>query len=296
MLDYRPPQLQPQRDLLRGRFAVQAKLHEALLGDIWLCQDRQEDNRLVAVKRVHLELSRRALAHGLPIDDPCNEGHAVDTLRMLGPHENVVQVHQHFRENDSWFLVMEHCAGGDLCHTLERLPQNRLPEIQALPLFASIARGVRLVHANGIAHRDLSLENVLLAHTDGSIGIPKICDFGLSTKADQECCGLVGKPYYMAPEIVAGARYDPRAADVWSLGIMLFVMLTGSPLTRIASGNDPALIALKKFGVDAILDAWHLRNRVSIETVQLLVGMLKIDPTARFTVEDVVEHPALQLP
>jgi serine/threonine protein kinase len=182
--------------------------------------------------------------------------------------------------------------------TLEREPRNRLPEVQALPLFKQIFQGVRFLHTNGIAHRDLSLENVLLSHNNngggaGAFGTPKICDFGLSTDSDQTCRERVGKNYYMAPEVVAGDAYNPRAADMWSLGIILFVMLTGSPLTPLASEKEEAFVALKEFGIERIVETWHMSDLVSRATMDLLVGLLQIDPFARFTAEDVVVHRAL---
>ncbi|KAG6612130.1 Serine/threonine protein Kinase [Phytophthora cinnamomi] len=303
--------------MLRGQFTFHAKLHETLFGDIWLCHDRQNDNRTVAVKQVHLDRVRDAVTRDLQLDSPFAESQTLEVLRMLGPHDNILQVHEQFLHDDSWFAVMEYCEGGDLWQNLQREPHNRLPEQQALALFAQVVHGVRLLHANGVAHRDLSLENVLLGHgrhhdgdgasgdndggdggegDDGEIVVtPKICDFGLSTKTNRVCRERVGKAYYMAPEVVAGIAYDPRAADVWSLGIMLFVMLTGSPLTPLASPKEKAFVALKDFGVRRILDAWHMGDMVSLVTVHLLVGMLQIDPAVRFTVEDVATHLALAM-
>uniref|UniRef100_H3GDM1 Protein kinase domain-containing protein n=1 Tax=Phytophthora ramorum TaxID=164328 RepID=H3GDM1_PHYRM len=283
--------------VIRSQFVIQAQLHATLFGDIWICRDLQNDNQLVAVKQVRLDLARQALAHGLVLDSPWDERRTLDTLLMLGPHDNVLQTYQHFQQDDSWFVVMEYCEGGDLWQTLERLPHSRLPEIQALPLFSQIVRGVHLLHDNGIAHRDLSLENVLLSRNGGAGGRPfgtaKICDFGLSTNAARVCHERVGKAYYMAPEVVAGVPYDPLAADVWSLGIILFVMLTGSPLTPLASEEEKEFVALMKFGVGRILESWRMGGLVSLATVHLLVRMLTVNPATRLTVGDVAEHPAL---
>ncbi|RLN31338.1 hypothetical protein BBO99_00006425 [Phytophthora kernoviae] len=197
---------------------------------------------------------------------------------------------QQFQQDDTWFLVMEFCNGGDLWQQLEQAQRYRLPEVQALPLFIQIVNDVRFLHANDIAHRDLSLENVLLSN-----GICKICDFGLSTRADNVCRDRVGKSYYMAPEVVAGNHYDPRAADIWSLGIVLFVMLTGSPLTPIASVEEKAFNVLAQFGLRVIFEEWGIGDLMSLAMVDLLTGMLQVDPGVRFTVEDIIAHPIMQV-
>ncbi|KAL3658649.1 hypothetical protein V7S43_016285 [Phytophthora oleae] len=282
--------------VLHGRFAVQFRLHATLFGGVWLCRDLQDNNRTVAVKQMDLTFARQAVARNLHLDNPWTESRTLDTLTALDRYDNIVQVYQQFQQGDSWFIVMEYCDEGDLWQELERQPHQRYPEAQALQLFAQIASGVQILHANSIAHRDLSLENVLLSHKGDGIATPKICDFGLSTKTDHLCRERVGKAYYMAPEVVAGVKYDPKAVDVWSLGIILFVLLTGSPLTLIASETEKEFTVLKTFGVEAILRAWEMDDLVSPLATDLLTKMLQTVPAHRLTVQEVVAHPALNMP
>ncbi|CAH0514513.1 unnamed protein product [Peronospora belbahrii] len=104
--------------------------------------------------------------------------------------------------------VMEFCPGGDLWNLLEHAPRNRLPEVMAQQLFLQCVRGVQFLHAHGIAHRDLSLENVFYCR-----GVCKIGDFGLSTDAPLRGKGeVVGKAYYMAQEVVNQEKYDAAFA------------------------------------------------------------------------------------
>ncbi|KAG6612131.1 serine/threonine protein kinase [Phytophthora cinnamomi] len=283
--------------MFHERFPVHERLRSTMFGDIRLCHDRQDRSQLVAVKQVHLDLAKQAIDRNLTLDNPWNESRTLETLRVLGQHENVLQAREQVLQEDSWFLVMDFCDGGDLWQTLERLPNNRLPEPQTLQLFQQIVRGVRFLHDNGIAHRDLSLENVLLSRTgNNGLGTPKLCDFGVSTQADRVCNERVGKGYYMAPEVVVMAEYDPRAADMWSLGIVLFVLLTGKPLTPIALETENAFVAVRDLGVKAILNAWHMNDLASPATADLLDRLLQTNPAARLTVEDVLGHPAFQLP
>ncbi|KAJ8569515.1 hypothetical protein ON010_g5744 [Phytophthora cinnamomi] len=121
----------------------------------------------------------------------------------------------------------------------------------------------------------------------------KLGDFGLATRSRLAGGRLVGKNYYMAPEIVAGDVYDPKSADIWSLGIVLFVLLTGSPLVTLASMSVKAFRVLKQAGIVPILQSWGMLTSMPTSAVQLLSGMLEIDPSKRLTITQVLEHEAL---
>ncbi|GMF51801.1 unnamed protein product [Phytophthora fragariaefolia] len=150
-----------------------------------------------------------------------------------------------------------------------------------------VLEGVNYLHTMlDVAHRDLSLENVLLSN-----GVCKITDFGLSTDAHTVCdAGLVGKEYYMAPEIVAGKKYDPVLADVWSLGIIWFIMLTGSPLLSLASSSEKAFGDVVKHGVGTVIEVWGHSHRISRTVIVLLEKMLQIDPRQRISLDQVLAH------
>lgn len=126
-----------------------------------------------------------------------------------------------------------------------------------------------------------------------SRGVCKIGDFGLSTRTDQLCFERVGKAYYMAPEVVAlRAVYDPKAADLWSLGIILFILVTGSPLVPLATEEDSAFRAFKKVGVREVLTAWKMADFLHESAMQLQDGLLQCDPDKRLTIEQVLSHDA----
>ncbi|KAJ0394350.1 hypothetical protein P43SY_006831 [Pythium insidiosum] len=231
-------------------------------------------------------------------DDPLQELAVADLLLHVGGHPSIVRCHEHFIKGDSLFLVTEFCGGGDLHQYIMQQPTQRLEIAEATVIFTQIARGVAFLHAHNIAHRDLSLENVVR----DARGDCKITDFGLSVDVAAlatspqpfRCQDLVGKANYMAPEVVAGDWYDPKAADVWSLGILLFMLVTGSPLVSTTETSNPAFQAFKRVSVQSVLEQWGFGAIASSGVGALLELLLRVDPAQRPTVDTVLRHHALR--
>jgi len=139
-------------------------------------------------------------------------------------HRNIVQVYDFWREGEHNYLVMELVDGSDAAATLRRV--GRLPPHLALALVGQVCGGLTFAHARGIIHRDLKPSNILITRE----GVPKIGDFGVAhlianpglTQPGQ----TLGTPAYMSPEQIKGERLTP-ASDVFSLGIVLYELLTG---------------------------------------------------------------------
>ncbi|KAE8881403.1 hypothetical protein PF005_g25312 [Phytophthora fragariae] len=227
------------------------------------------------------------------LQGPWKEWQAARQLRSVARrHPDVVQVFDTFVQRAHVFLVMEHCARGDLLADLGATqPESRLEQRQALRIVLHLARGLRFLHeACNIAHRDVSLENVFVTRD----GVYKLGDFGLSTRADRPAGGCVGKAPYVAPEVVVQSSYDPVAADVWSLGILLFMLLTGAPLLEFAAPTSPEFRTVRAVGCRGVLRSWRMDAQLSAATMDLLDQMLQFDPTRRLqTMKDVLDHPAL---
>lgn len=117
--------------------------------------------------------------------------------------------------------------GGEqsLCSYLKSKPGRKLSENEARHIFRQLVEGTKYLHEKHIVHRDLKLENALI---DGEKNI-KIIDFGfsVSTKKEEILKNFCGTPSYMAPEIVTRKEYNGMYADVWALGVMLYIMLSG---------------------------------------------------------------------
>ncbi|OWY95322.1 Protein kinase [Phytophthora megakarya] len=276
--------------MIRQRYRLKNKIGDALFGAVCVCEDTHHDDELVAIKQVSLDLVTTVLETHPNVDNPWQEQRVIAKLLALPPHPNIVHFHQEFLHNESWFVVMEYCADGDLWDRVQRSLNGRIPEREALGLFREVTLGLHFLHMNGIAHRDVSLENVLLRN-----GVCKLSDFGLTTDANRICTNeVVGKAYYMAPEVVAGGNYSPIYADMWSLGIVLFIMLTGSPLVRRADENEKEFNGFLQLGVYRVVRAWEMSSFISEDVCALVATLLEHDPARRLTTAELLAHPLLQ--
>ncbi|GJP48549.1 hypothetical protein CLOM_g7837 [Closterium sp. NIES-68] len=152
----------------------------------------------------------------------------VAAMQSVAGHPGVVQLRAVFEDERQVHLVMDLCDGGELFDEIVR--RQRLPERDAALFFRQIASAVAFCHSKGVMHRDLKPENILLA-SPPSARVPsvKLADFGFSIPipSGHRACGVAGSPFYMAPEVLSG-EYGAEA-DVWSLGVVLYVLLSGTP-------------------------------------------------------------------
>ncbi|DBA01556.1 TPA: hypothetical protein N0F65_011527 [Lagenidium giganteum] len=270
-------------------------LGNAQFGEVILCEqyssakvDPAQPER-VAVKSIDTHVMQRRLAAGETSEDPMQEIEVYAKVRAAGNHPNIVACEDVRASNHVVELVMEFCDQGDLWTHLSKQPESRLDEQDALRKFEQVARGLDFLHREiGVAHRDLSPENVLLH--DGEC---KIADFGLSISTTARPSDTVGKWYYMAPEVAAGREYDPVQADMWSLGVILFIMLTGAPLVERAHVSNKAFNAFCLWGLERFLTDWGMIDLFQRSTIDLCQRLLQVLPSARITMEEVLKHPAL---
>lgn len=120
---------------------------------------------------------------------------------------------------------MEHASGGELLQYIRNAEKHRLTERESRRLFRQIVSAVDYCHQHSLIHRDIKPENILL-DANGDI---KIIDFGFSRdfKPDVPLDSFIGSPHYAAPELLRGIKYSGPEVDIWSLGILLFVMICG---------------------------------------------------------------------
>jgi hypothetical protein len=184
----------------------------------------------------------------------------------------VVQVFEIYQEGQRQFLAMELCEGDDLAARLKK--DGPLPPKEAARLGAQIAEALDAAHKRGVVHRDLKPANVLFSGPD-----IKVADFGLARLADSAITqegAVMGTPYYMAPEQVAGSKVDGRS-DLYALGCVLFEMLSGKP--PYAGTMQQVLLQHASAEPPPALDATALR--ASQKLCALVSCLLAKDPAAR---------------
>ncbi|KAF0682527.1 Aste57867_25325 [Aphanomyces stellatus] len=250
-----------------------------LFGSVVLATHKDTKSR-VAIKRLSLDKASPQYTH-MTMERRVNKH-----VKKLGGHANIVALVDSFEDNSIDHLVLEHCAKGSLFDVLAATTDKRFSHRDSIEYFAQIADGVAFLKKLGYAHCDLSLENVLVSATN----VAKLSDFGLAADASVKKTAPVGKYFYMAPEMYDGHKYDPCQADVWSLGILLFIMLTGVAPFRQARVMDDQFEHFKQEGLGALCESLRVAHLVPTDTFLLLEGMLQINPAARLTISDVVYH------
>ncbi|KAJ8753147.1 hypothetical protein K2173_017714 [Erythroxylum novogranatense] len=145
------------------------------------------------------------------------------SIMKIVRHPNIVRLHEVLSSKTKVYIVLEFVTGGEL---FDRIVQGRLPENEARRYFQQLIDAVSHCHSKGVYHRDLKPENLLLDANENL----KVSDFGLSA-LPQQGVGLLhttcGTPNYVAPEVLGHQGYDGAAADVWSCGVILYVLMAG---------------------------------------------------------------------
>ncbi len=190
-------------------------------------------------------------------------------------------------------FVMDLAPNGELMLVL--IHTGALPEDVARAYFAQLGSAIATCHSIGVYHRDLKPENILL---DAKYQI-KLADFGLAKLRDEEiwngekfCSTVCGTRGYMAPEVLNGKRYDPAKADAWSLGVLLFIMVSGNPPVRFAHTNDWWFRAIYCNRFDRFWQA-HERLKPGVfndASKDLLTALLDANPDKRVPVAIALQH------
>lgn len=265
-------------------------------------------SRMVAVKVNYLErIERLKTKHA---EDPMKE---ISAMQLVGSdHSNVLGLIEVLFDGRNLNCVMQYCDSGDLYQLLQESQtpvlsdrQPGLKEPVARYWFRQLVNGLKHIHARGVCHRDLSPENVMI-DKDGCL----IIDFGmalrvpyLSTSSDggritdvsrgtRRCLmtpqGACGKLPYMSPEIFRNREpFDGELVDVWTLGVMLFCMVTGNRSYNSPHPSD-AQFYWMTHGLSQLLADWSVK--LSPEGLDLLQGMLQIDPKKRLNLSRIDKH------
>ncbi|KAF3940563.1 hypothetical protein ABW19_dt0208380 [Dactylella cylindrospora] len=262
-----PPQNRTQQRL--GQYNIVKTLGEGSFGKVKLAV-HQTSGQKVALKIIN----RRKLANR---DMAGRVEREIQYLQLLR-HPHIIKLYSVITTPTEIIMVIEY-AGGELFDYIVK--HGRMDEDRSRRFFQQIICAVEYCHIHKIVHRDLKPENLLL---DENLNV-KIADFGLSNIMTdgnflKTSCG---SPNYAAPEVISGKLYAGPEVDVWSCGVILYVMLCG----RLPFDDDYIPTLFKKIAQGT----YHIPTYLSRESVALLKKMLVVNPVNRITVAEIRQDP-----
>ncbi|XP_058448271.1 testis-specific serine/threonine-protein kinase 1-like [Malaya genurostris] len=209
-------------------------------------------------------------------------------LQILGKieHPNIIQTHSIMRRGRRVFIFMRLAERGDLLSFIRK--HGGLVEGQARYWFYQMVDAINYLHQMDIAHRDLKCENILISK---NMNI-KLSDFGFARNCIDETGGSIfsktfcGSAAYAAPEIVGGKPYQPKAADLWSLGVVLFIMLNG--IMPFDEKNLKKLVRCQLGRQFQFLP--EVEKVISLDAIRMVRNLLDPDPVDRININEVMRE------
>ncbi|XP_063769240.1 serine/threonine-protein kinase Chk2 isoform X2 [Pseudophryne corroboree] len=270
----------------RDKYIMSKTIGSGACGEVKLAFEKSTCKK-VAVKVISKRAFRMSTAS---LDQPISVDTEIEILKKLN-HPCIIEIENFFYSDDYFYIVLELMEGGEL---FDRVVTSRLKESTAKLFFYQILLAVEYLHENGVIHRDLKLENVLLSSANEECCV-KITDFGQSKILGETSLmrTLCGTPTYLAPEVLttAGTAGYSSAVDYWSLGVILFVCLGGYPPFSEQNCKMPLKDQITGGHYTFIPAAW---KDVSQPALDLVKKLLVVDPEKRLTIKEALVHPWLQ--
>ncbi|KAJ1289692.1 hypothetical protein BS78_02G184000 [Paspalum vaginatum] len=263
-----------ERKVVLGKYELGRVLGQGTFAKVYYARDLSAAGASVAIKVIDKARLRRT--EGM-VEQLRRE---ISIMRMVR-HPNVVGIREVLASRSRVFVVMEYARGGEL---FARVARGRLAEDHARRYFQQLVAAVGFCHRRGVAHRDLKPENLLLDE-DGRL---KVTDFGLAALPEQlRHDGLLhtqcGTPAYVAPEVLRKRGYDGARADLWSCGVVLYVLLCGFlPFQH----DNYAKMYQRIFKAEYQVPPW-----VSGDARRLIARLLVVDPAKRASVAEIMHTP-----
>ncbi|KAK3925377.1 Ovarian-specific serine/threonine-protein kinase Lok [Frankliniella fusca] len=274
---------------VRKKYQVTVRLGAGTFGEVSLVFDR-ETGKACAMKTIVKDV----FTNNNKLDKYQKKlKNELDILQRV-KHPNVIQLVDVLDCKNQHFLILEFMEGNDLEHRLEKVrrEEGRLEENLIKLYFYQILQGVQYLHRNGIIHRDLKPANILLASTEKET-ILKITDFGLSKVLSPATMmkTLCGTKMYLAPEVIRGAGFYEytEQVDVWSMGVILYLCLSGDEPFYADSGSIEEVITEGVVAMDS--PDWSM---VSDDAKTVISNLLVKDPNERIKLNEIYHTSWLQ--
>ncbi|KAL5806373.1 hypothetical protein ACOSQ3_029268 [Xanthoceras sorbifolium] len=272
--------LQTKTGHLKEYYNLGRKLGHGQFGTTFLCVEKGSGKEYACKS-----IAKRKLITDDDVEDVRRE---IQILHHLSGHSNVISIKGAYEDSVAVHVVMELCAGGELFDRIVK--KGHYTERKAAQLARTIVGFVETCHSLGVMHRDLKPENFLFVSEEEDSPL-KAIDFGLSVffKPGDTFTDVVGSPYYVAPEVLR-KHYGPEA-DVWSAGVIIYILLSGVP-PFWAESEDEIFQEVLQGDLDFSSDPWP---NISESAKDLVRKMLVRDPKKRLSAHEVLCHPWVQV-
>ena len=206
--------------------------------------------------------------------------HEINLMKNLR-HSSVVKLLDTFETKNYILIIMENISGGDLLSFVKK--RTKLNEKICKFIFKQLLQAIKFIHTKNIIHRDIKLDNVLIDLNNNI----KLCDFGVGKMVHEGeiLTDQCGTPAYIAPEILENKGYEGPPVDIWSSGVVLYAMLSGTVPFRANNLNDLQNMIMT--------GTFKEINDISKESNDLLHKLLQVNPKKRITIDEALSHPWL---
>ncbi|KAL7887582.1 hypothetical protein AOLI_G00053030 [Acnodon oligacanthus] len=261
----------PGKELGRGKFAVVRKCVERSTG-------REYAAKFMRKRRKGQDCRTEII-------------HEIAVLELAASCQRVVNLHEVYELPSEMVLVLEFAAGGEIFNQCVAERDEAFKEEDVKRLLRQILEGVAFLHKKNVVHLDLKPQNILLTHNE-PLGDIKIVDFGLSRMVsnNQEIREIMGTPEYVAPEVL---NYEPisTATDMWSIGVLAYVMLTGiSPF--LGDDKQETFLNISQINISYAEEELERLDKAAIHFIK---SLLIKEPQDRATAEECLKHQWLQM-
>lgn len=214
----------------------------------------------------------------------------IDIMKLC-KHHNVVRLLDHFENSEFIFIVMEYLSGGNLSDYFHKKKYN-FTENEAALVISQICHGIDYLHKYGVVHRDLKPENIMMSNKDSLSNI-KVMDFGLSKIMGplEKAADGFGTLSFVAPEVLIRKPYN-KEVDIWSIGVSLYYMLTGT--LPFDDENDNEEVIAKKIVFSKLQFYDKKWKKISELCMDFIDKCLIKEPEKRAKTEDLIKHPWIQ--
>lgn len=271
--------LQRRTEALKNLYTVGRRLGQGQFGTTHLVVEKSSGKEFACKS-----IAKRKLTCDEDVEDVRRE---IQIMHHLAGHPNVVTIMGAYEDMTSVHLVMELCGGGELFDRI--IQRGHYSERKAGRLIKIIVGVVETCHSLGVMHRDLKPENFLFSNKKEDSPLKSI-DFGLSVffKPGETFSDVVGSPYYVAPEVLR--KHYGQEADVWSAGVILYILLSGVP--PFWAETEQGIFEQVLHGdLDFASDPWP---KISESAKDLIRKMLVRNPKKRLSAHEVLCHPWIQ--